>query len=375
MAEFGHERCEKVAVLVHRFQWCTQVLHEWLIAQAHACDILCVVLGSTQSSPSAREPLPLTTRQKIREVCTQGLAARLVLLEMPDLLYQPQAWGALLQRKLDAALGVTPHPEKWIASDAVPKRQWQFWFHHPDEDVAPCLRGQQQQLPNTLLAAEIDFQRKFFDCDESADLAAALAALCFTGAQAEYVAFHGTLAWQQCQADYQAVTAFKAEWACAPYTPIFHTVDALVKCRLALGDTTAGDGVDYVLLIKRGRAPGKDLWAIPGGFLEAHESRYAGALRELREETCLDLSAEDLQLSHQGHWVVDAPRRSARGRILTTLYVFDLGRRETLPTVVGADDAAQAQWVTLDALKAEMYFEDHCFLLSQASLRFGWSNA
>jgi hypothetical protein len=54
------------------------------------------------------------------------------------------------------------------------------------------------------------------------------------------------------------------------------TVDAVVQA--------AG----HVLLVQRGRAPGKGLWALPGGFLEPGETLLCGALRG-REETKLHI--------------------------------------------------------------------------------------
>ncbi len=42
---------------------------------------------------------------------------------------------------------------------------------------------------------------------------------------------------------------------------------------------------DEVLLIKRGTAPRKGEWSIPGGRIETGETEAQAALRELREET------------------------------------------------------------------------------------------
>jgi 8-oxo-dGTP diphosphatase len=42
---------------------------------------------------------------------------------------------------------------------------------------------------------------------------------------------------------------------------------------------------EQVLLIKRGKAPGKGLWSLPGGKIELAENVKAAAVRELFEET------------------------------------------------------------------------------------------
>ena len=49
---------------------------------------------------------------------------------------------------------------------------------------------------------------------------------------------------------------------------------------------------DDVLLIKRGTAPRKGEWSIPGGRIEAGESERDAALRELFEETSIMAALE-----------------------------------------------------------------------------------
>ncbi|WP_353506627.1 adenylyltransferase/cytidyltransferase family protein [Variovorax flavidus] len=76
---------------------------------------------------------------------------------------------------------------------------------------------------------------------------------------------------------------YEASWAVAPYPPVLVTVDCVVKCQ------------DKVLLIRRGQAPGKGLFAVPGGFLEQRETTLQAALRELDEETHLALPPDTLR--------------------------------------------------------------------------------
>jgi len=49
-----------------------------------------------------------------------------------------------------------------------------------------------------------------------------------------------------------------------------------------------------ILLIKRGVAPGKGKWALPSGFVEAHELPEEAVLRELKEETRLQGTLKNL---------------------------------------------------------------------------------
>ena len=96
-----------------------------------------------------------------------------------------------------------------------------------------------------------------------------------------------------------------------------------------------------MLLIRRGRPPGRNLWALPGGFLDVDETLADGLRREVREETSLVLDRSEMREVR----VFDAPRRSLRGRTVTHVYHYDLRRRSERPRVAAGDDASEARWV------------------------------
>lgn len=141
-------------------------------------------------------------------------------------------------------------------------------------------------------------------------------------------------------------------WASAPYAPVFVTVDSVLRC------------ARQVLLVRRAKAPGQGLLALPGGFLEQRDTLLQSALRELREETCLDLSDAEMQSALKSVAVFDAPDRSQRGRTITHAHYFDLGERP-LPAVRGDDDAAEALWMPVAQLCAaeDQFFDDHFQIL------------
>jgi bifunctional NMN adenylyltransferase/nudix hydrolase len=128
----------------------------------------------------------------------------------------------------------------------------------------------------------------------------------------------------------------------------FVTVDAVV---------TVGD---RLLLIQRGRAPGKGLWALPGGFLDGSERLVTAAIRELKEETVVDCPDAELRQSLRGVAVFDHPQRSQRGRTITHAHYFALSP-SALPEVTGSDDAQAARWVEIADLPSmtRELFEDH----------------
>ena len=145
------------------------------------------------------------------------------------------------------------------------------------------------------------------------------------------------------------IRRYREEWDAAPYPPTFVTTDAVV--------VQSG----HVLLVKRKVAPGKGLWALPGGFVNQYERLEDGMVRELREETKLKIAPRTLKKSVAHFQVFDEPNRSLRGRTITNAYLIDLGVAPQLPKVKGDDDAEEARWFPLDLVDAmgSILFEDH----------------
>jgi bifunctional NMN adenylyltransferase/nudix hydrolase len=154
--------------------------------------------------------------------------------------------------------------------------------------------------------------------------------------------------------EHRYLAQYRQSWASSPFAPVFVTVDAVVTC--------AG----HVLMVQRGGQPGLGCWALPGGFLDAHERVAAASLRELREETRLAVDDDTLRAACRGSVLFDHPDRSARGRTLTHAFHYALPG-DTLPAIEAADDAAAARWVPiadLPALEAQC-FEDHFIILDR----------
>lgn len=101
-----------------------------------------------------------------------------------------------------------------------------------------------------------------------------------------------------------------------PKTPLC-TVDIIIR----LPD-------DRIVLIERKNPPHG--WAIPGGFVDVGESTEAAAVREAKEETCLDVHLEKLT------GVYSDPARDSRFHTVSVVYA---ARAEGEPRA--ADDAAK----------------------------------
>jgi ADP-ribose pyrophosphatase YjhB (NUDIX family) len=103
----------------------------------------------------------------------------------------------------------------------------------------------------------------------------------------------------------------------------------------------AGQG--WVLIERRNPPPG---WALPGGFIEVGESLEQAAVREAREETCLEV-----ELLGQFHTYSD-PARDPRMHCISTVFV---ARAEGTPKA--EDDAKSVAVFPKDRLPEVMAFD------------------
>lgn len=138
-----------------------------------------------------------------------------------------------------------------------------------------------------------------------------------------------------------------------PHTLKFLTADAVVMCN------------GYVLLIRRKFNPGKDIWALPGGFVNQKESTYQAAVRELYEETNLRVPEKVLHGSLKNKKLFDNPRRTLGIPRVTNAFHFEVSPDQggKLPRANGGDDAAESRWFSLSEVKKMKLFDDHADII------------
>jgi 8-oxo-dGTP diphosphatase len=104
-----------------------------------------------------------------------------------------------------------------------------------------------------------------------------------------------------------------------------------------------------IVLIERKNPPYG--WAIPGGFVDVGERLEIAAIREAKEEVCLDVSLKALLGMYSD------PARDDRGHTVTAVYVAEAqGEPEA------ADDAKNLAIFVLDNLPDKLAF-DHAQVL------------
>ena len=119
------------------------------------------------------------------------------------------------------------------------------------------------------------------------------------------------------------------------------------RATVAVGAVIVQD--DSLLLVERANPPGVGKWAAPGGVVEPGETLAAAVVREVLEETGLEVSVGDIA------WAGDSIGPGAPPAWHFTILDF-------WATVVGGalragDDAARVEWVPIDELAARPMVE------------------
>jgi 8-oxo-dGTP diphosphatase len=112
--------------------------------------------------------------------------------------------------------------------------------------------------------------------------------------------------------------------------------------RVAVGAIVFKD--HKVLLVRRGKPPAEDLWAIPGGRVEIGETLPAAAEREIFEETGITIQAL------KPVYTFDVIERDSSGRIRFHYVIVDLIADYVRGDIRAGDDASAARWVSSDEM-------------------------
>lgn len=326
-------------VLIGRFQPFHNAHCEIVKRATALTNHLVIITGSAAQPRTYKNPFTSREREAMIRNATSGLTLNVSINANIDTIYNDQAWAVRVQKIVnDAAylakgngafkIGIIGHKkdESSFYLDMFP--QWEFVNV---EEIEPL---------SAVNIRDLYFKRNA----NMAFIKGVVPETTFLFLEQ----FKSTPEYEQVIREREFVENYKKQYASLPYPPIFSTADAVV--------IQSG----HVLMIKRRSEPGKGLWALPGGFVNAGTDKTVedAAIRELREETGIKVPAPVLRGSIVRSRVFDAIDRSARGRTITHAFHIQLMDGE-LPKVKGQDDAEKARWVPIAEVRSEECFEDH----------------
>ena len=326
-------------VLIGRFQPFHNA-HLEIVKRATAlCDQLIIITGSAKQPRTYKNPFTSRERHNMIKSATAGLSMHIIVEENVDTIYNDQAWAVRIQ-------GI-------VAKFTVPGKSVGIIGHKKDDssfylDMFPQWGYENVELIEFLSA--VDIRDLYFKRDANMAFIKGVVPETTFDFLTE---FKNSPEYEQIIREREFVANYKKQYASLPYPPIFSTADAVV--------IQSG----HVLMIRRRAEPGRGLWALPGGYVNAATDKTVedAAIRELREETLIKVPAPVLRGNIVRSKVFDAIDRSPRGRIITHAFYIQLPDGE-LPKVKGSDDAEKARWVPIAEVRSEECFEDHFEILS-----------
>lgn len=310
-----------------------------------ACDQarqVLVLVGSSFQPRTIKNPFTYEERYKmIVESLSPQEVAKVIVRPLRDYLYNEAQWVGQVQQIVDV---IAANPDAKIGIIGYEKDQSSYYLKEFPQWEFVSVR-----YNDKIDAASV---RKLWLTESSPNYAiGALPAYVYNFMYTTFPRKYGD-EFYRLDREYQHITDYKKGWENAPYAPTFVTCDAVV--------IQSG----HVLLVERKAQPGEGLYALPGGFINQHETIETAVIRELREETRIKVPEPVLRGSTKSRKVFDAPSRSLRGRTVTHAFLIELAPGK-LPAVKGGDDAARAKWVSLaelDKMEDQM-FEDHMYII------------
>ncbi len=321
-------------VLIGRFQPFHNA-HLEIVKRATAlCNKLVIVVGSSRQPRTYKNPFSFEERSQMIRYATMGLSLQISVEANTDTIYNDQAWAVRVQQ----ILAQHTRPGDRVGIIGHKKDDSSFYL-----DMFPQWGYEDVELVEFLSA--VDVRDLYFKWTFNSNF---IKNVVPDSTYEFLMSFRQTEEFAQIIREREFIAEHNKQYAGLKYPPIFSTADAVV--------IQSG----HILMIRRRAEPGKGLWALPGGYVNAKTDKSVedAAIRELREETMIKVPAPVLRGNIVRSKVFDAIGRSPRGRIITHAFYIQLPDGE-LPKVKGSDDAEKARWVPIAEVRSEECFEDH----------------
>lgn len=296
-----------------------------------------VIIGSANSPRTIKNPWNDQERKEmIQSTLTPDQLLKTTFINARDNLYNNNAWLSTVQEKINQA---TNYSEK-VALIGFESDDTSWYLKS-----FPQLKFEQFKTEYDFHATDI--RNLYFSHDDS------YKSMVPQGVSNYLELFKKTKFFNNLKEEKNYIDNYKESWRGAPFPPIFVTTDCVV--------IRSG----HILVVTRRCNPGKGLYALPGGFLNQRETIVDGAIRELKEETGIKVSIQNLKNAITNQKVFDSVDRSLRGRTITHAFLIDLLNGD-LPAIKGGDDAERAFWLPFNEFYEleNQFFDDHYFIIN-----------
>jgi len=317
--------------------------HDYLIDEAcKIADNVLILIGSINRSRSLANPFSYEERlEMIRPALTGTKSFKCQVKPLNDYLYVEYDWESEVQRLAH------DHAQHLGLPDDI------ALVGHLKDNTSYYLRGfprwKKHHVDNLDAISATPLREIYFN---NAVYPQVSFANCPTSTNVFLEKFRKTKEYEWLVGHNRSVLAYKNDYKDLPHGINFITGDALVVCH------------GHLLLIKRRDFPGKDQWALPGGFKNPGEYARDCILRELKEETDINVPPRALEQAYRGKKMFEDPMRDDRGDFTTHVGSFILTDSK-LPKVKGMDDAKEARWFPFAQVRrmSKALYADHYFII------------
>lgn len=335
---------KKVGVVIMRAQGYHSQHHEHIVRAAKDNDYTIVILGSANARISQKNPFSYAQRVAMMRENTfrdTGLDGKMVFVG-----------------------GVPNHPNNLIWRDSVVREVQRKVGDHVEMDVT--LYGSNKDASSFYLNLFPEWKQALTPVTEKVD-ATEIRELYFKGFQTiHFLRDHPHVSKQTLKAmmefkynpdlqdEYDYYRAEGEKFKDYPYRDSLNVncADAVIKVGRK------------VLMIRRGKTPGKGCVACPGGHKHEFETYLEACLRELDEEAHIGVTRQQLMERLVGNLLFDEPNRS-EGPVTrsTVAFLFDLSDmfdEGQFPEVYADDDAMETLWLDIEKVfTMENVYDDH----------------
>jgi len=347
----------RLGVFIGRFQPPTKA-HEAILRQIHMeNDHAAVLVGSNNRARSIRNPFTAEERRTMLMEVLPKTGASSTVSGISDYTYNINDWVKNIQAKIGGIAAEIPGKNNNIKITLYGffKDNSSYYLNHFPQWELRTLDEQENGLSSTDVR-KILYEMPYMTKENIQKSVTELAKILNPKILERVMSFTEEECFKRIADENRFIIDYKSKWASAPYPPTFDIVNAIVIRN------------EHILLIKRGKAPGRDLLAIPGGFLSQTEFIRNGTVRKLKDETGIEISDEILNKAFVKVKTYDDPYRDHRGRFIAHVHFYNLDAfsDSIQPGLSGVCTAAgETLWMPLAEFynKACEFYSDHWMII------------